>query len=59
VTSATPLWQIVCNELPLTNVGDIDKERYAIKQSVSQICLEPEYYVKSISNNSKDEVIYT
>jgi hypothetical protein len=43
VTSAILPWQIVCNEFPFTNVEDIDKEGYAIQQSVSQICLKPEY----------------
>jgi len=43
VTSAILLWKIVCNEFPFTNVEDIDKEGYAIQQSVSQICLKPGY----------------
>jgi hypothetical protein len=57
-TSATLPWQIVCKEFPFTNVEDIDKEGYAIQQSVSQICLKPECYVKSISNNSKDDMVH-
>jgi hypothetical protein len=56
---ATLLWQIECKAFPFPNIEDIDKDGYAIQQSVFQICLKPEYYIKPISNNSKDDMVFS